>query len=187
MSDPQQQTEDITGPNQARGEAGNTSGQEAAQESAELQKRLEEAEAKAQEHLEKLMRTLAEADNQRKRHERELKKAEDFALESFAKELMAVWDSLELGHQAAMQEGVAVQTLREGTDLTLKLLVAAMEKSGISQINPEGEVFNPDFHQAMAMQPREGVAPNSVIQVVQKGYLLNGRLLRPAMVIVAPA
>lgn len=183
MSDPQQQTEDITGPNQTRDEVEQRSGQEAGQESAELLTRLQEAEAKA----EKFMRALAEADNQRKRFEREMEKIRAYALEDFAKELMQVWDSLELGQQAAMQEGVAVETLREGTQMTLKLLVDTMEKFGVSQLNPEGEVFNPEFHQAMAMQPREGAAPNTVVQVMQKGYLLNGRLLRPAMVIVAPA
>jgi molecular chaperone GrpE len=190
MSDPrqQQQTEDITGPDQTRGQSDtlDISGM-AEQEDAQLVKRLEEAEARAQDHLEKLMRTLAEADNLRKRHERELEKAHAYALESFARELMQVWDSLELGHQAAMQETADIDKLREGTELTLKLLVGTMEKFGISQLNPEGEAFNPEFHQAMAMQPREGAAPNSVVQVVQKGYLLNGRLLRPAMVIVAQA
>lgn len=200
MSEPLQQTEDITGPKQTNGQVEGTiftsgigasgAGTQNATEPSDgqLVKKLEEAEAKAQEHLEKLMRNLAEVDNLRKRHERELEKAHNFALESFSKELVAVWDSLELGHQAAMQEGADIQKLREGTELTLKLLVGTMEKFGITQISPaEGDAFNPDFHQAMAMQPKEGVAPNAVVHAIQKGYLLNGRLLRPAMVIVAPA
>jgi molecular chaperone GrpE len=193
MTDPKPQphtlvdTDDITGPNQGLNDATSpTAGAETELNANQLLQKLEAAEAKAQEHLDKLMRTLAETDNLRKRHDRELEKAHSYALERFANELLQVWDSLELGQQATMQEGADVVKLREGTELTLKLLVGTMEKFGITQVNPEGAPFNPEFHQAMAMQPREGAAPNSVVQVVQKGYLLNGRLLRPAMVIVAP-
>jgi molecular chaperone GrpE len=153
----------------------------------ELTKLLEDARSKADDHWDQLMRTRAELDNLRKRNQRDLENAHKFALEKFSQELLQVWDSLELGHQAAQDEQADVDKLREGTELTLKLLTDVMQKQGIEQINPEGEPFNPEFHQAMSMQEREDVAPNTVVAVVQRGYLLNGRLLRPAMVMVSKA
>ena len=151
----------------------------------ELTLMLEDARNKADEHFDMLVRARAELDNLRKRHERDLENAHKFALERFTNELLPVRDSLELGHNAALDETADVAKLREGTELTLKLLSAAMEKSNIEQINPEGEPFNPELHQAMSMQPREDVEPNTVVTVIQKGYTLNGRLVRPAMVIVS--
>jgi molecular chaperone GrpE len=156
-------------------------------EEGELTQLLEDARSKADEHWDQLMRTRAELDNLRKRNQRDLENAHKFALEKFSQELLQVWDSLELGHQAAQDEQADVDKLREGTELTLKLLTDVMQKQGIEQINPEGEPFNPEFHQAMSMQEREDVAPNTVVAVVQRGYLLNGRLLRPAMVMVSKA
>ena len=153
----------------------------------DLKKQLEAANAKAQESWDKLMRATAEVDNLRKRQSRELENAHKYALERFSNELLQVRDSLELGHQAALDEKADVAKLREGTELTLKLMSDVMEKFGIEQINPEGEPFNPEQHQAMSMQPRDDVDPNTVIQVVQKGYSLNGRLIRPAMVLVSQA
>ena len=153
----------------------------------DLKKQLEVANAKAQESWDKLMRATAEVDNLRKRQSRELENAHKYALERFSNELLQVRDSLELGHQAALDETADVAKLREGTELTLKLMSDVMEKFGIEQINPEGEPFNPEQHQAMSMQPRDDVDPNTVIQVVQKGYSLNGRLIRPAMVLVSQA
>jgi molecular chaperone GrpE len=153
----------------------------------ELTQLLEDARNKADEHWDQLMRTRAELENLRKRSQRDLEQAHKFALERFSQELLQVWDSLELGHQAAQDEQVEVQRLREGTELTLKLLTDVMKKHGVEQIDPTGEVFNPEFHQAMSVQERDDVAPNTVVAVVQKGYLLNGRLLRPAMVMVSRA
>lgn len=153
----------------------------------ELTKLLEDARSKADDHWDQLMRTRAELDNLRKRNQRDLENAHKFALEKFSQELLQVWDSLELGHQAAQDEQADVEKLREGTELTLKLLTDVMQKSGVEQVDPEGELFNPEYHQAMSMQEREDVAPNTVVAVVQKGYLLNGRLLRPAMVMVSKA
>jgi molecular chaperone GrpE len=101
--------------------------------------------------------------------------------------MLQVWDSLELGYQAALDDSADIEKIREGTDLTLKLLVDVMSRHGIEQVDPEGEAFNPEFHQAMSMQERDDVEPNTVVAVVQKGYLLNGRLLRPAMVMVSKA
>jgi molecular chaperone GrpE len=151
----------------------------------DLTQLLEDARSKADEHWNQLMRTRAELDNLRKRNQRDLENAHKFALERFSQELLQVWDSLELGHLAAQDEQADVGKLREGTELTLKLLTDVMTKQGVEQIDPQGKPFNPEFHQAMTMQERDDVPPNTVVGVVQKGYTLNGRLLRPAMVMVS--
>lgn len=152
-----------------------------------LTKLLEDARSKADDHWDQLMRSRAEIDNLRKRQERDLENAHKFALDKFSQDLLQVWDSLELGHQAAQEESTDVEKLREGTELTLRLLNSVMEKNGVEQVDPTGEIFNPEFHQAMSMQERDDVEPNTVVAVVQKGYRLNGRLLRPAMVMVSKA
>jgi len=153
----------------------------------ELGRLLEDARAKADEHWNQLLRVKAEMDNLVKRQARELENAHKFALESFVNNLLSVWDSLELGHDAALEEAADVAKLREGTELTLKMLRDVMAKFGVEQIDPEGAPFNPDFHQAMSTQPRGDVPPNTVVAVVQKGYTLNGRLVRPALVMVSQA
>ena len=151
----------------------------------ELQLLLEDARAKADEHWDLALRTNAEMENLRKRHQRELEAARKYALESFASELLQVRDSLELGVGAAQDKGADVKSLREGGELTLKLLIDVMSKFGIEQIDPQGQPFDPELHQAMSIQPRDDVPPNTVVAVVQKGYVLNGRLVRPAMVMVS--
>ncbi len=151
----------------------------------ELQLMLEDARSKADEHWNQLLRTKAEVENLQRRHERELENAHKFALDRFASDILAVRDSMELGLQAASSEGADVDSLRQGTELTLKLLSDVMEKFKIVQIDPMGEPFNPEFHQAMSTQPRDDVPPNTVIAVMQKGYTLNDRLIRPAMVMVS--
>jgi molecular chaperone GrpE len=151
----------------------------------ELTQLLEDARSKADDHWDQLMRTRAELDNLRKRSQRDLENAHKFALERFSQELLQVWDSLELGHQAAQDEAADVEKLREGTELTLKLLTDVMNKQGVEQIDPQDQPFDPEFHQAMTMQERDDVPDNTVVGVVQKGYTLNGRLLRPAMVMVS--
>ena len=148
---------------------------------------LEDARAKADENWDQLLRARAEIENLKRRQAKELEKAHKFALDGFVRELLQVRDSLELGHNAALDESADVSKLREGTELTLKLLTDVMGKFGVEQIDPEGEPFNPEYHQAMTTQPRDDVPPNRVVTVVQKGYLLNGRLIRPAMVIVSAA
>ncbi|MEN8167716.1 MAG: nucleotide exchange factor GrpE [Pseudomonadota bacterium] len=166
--------------------------EEAAAESAEspaedLTQLLEDARSKADDHWNQLVRAKAELDNLRKRTQRDLENAHKFATEKFSQDLLQVWDSLELGHEAAMDENADVAKLREGTELTLKLLATVMRKNGIEQIDPMEEPFNPEFHQAMSMQERDDVEPNTIVAVVQKGYILNGRLMRPAMVMVSKA
>lgn len=151
----------------------------------ELQLMLEDARSKADEHWDLLLRSKAEIENLNRRHERELENAHKFALERFASDMLAVRDSMELGMEAANNEGAEVESLREGTKLTLKLLTDVMERFKIVQIDPTGEPFDPEYHQAMTTQPREDVPPNTVIAVMQKGYTLNGRLIRPAMVMVS--
>jgi molecular chaperone GrpE len=154
---------------------------------AELSGMLEDARNKADEHWNQCLRLQANLDNLQKRSERDLANAHKFALERFSQELLPVRDSLELGLSAFTEHNADADKLREGVELTLQMLTAAMEKFGISEINPQDEPFNPDFHQAMSMQEREDVAPNTVVTVVQKGYLLHDRLIRPAMVIVSSA
>lgn len=153
---------------------------------AELEAQAQSEAKRADENWDKLVRLQAEMDNQRKRAARDVDNARKFGLEKFATELLAVRDSLEMGLDAASQEGADVAKIREGTDLTLKMLTQAMGKFDIEEVNPMGEAFNPELHQAMSMQPAaEGQAPNSVTMVMQKGYTLNGRLIRPAMVMIA--
>lgn len=151
----------------------------------QLVKQLEATRAKADAHWDQLVRTKAQMDNLSKRHQRELENAHKYGLDKFVGELLGVWDSLELGHAAAQDENVDVARLLEGTELTLKMMSDAMSKLGVEQVNPLNEPFNPELHQAMSMQPRDDVPANTVVTVIQKGYTLNGRLVRPAMVMVS--
>ncbi len=153
----------------------------------ELIDRLDQAEKKATENWDQLLRTKAEMDNIRRRTQKDLENAHKYALEKFIAELLAVKDSLELGVGAAQQENVTVDTLREGSEMTLNMLTTVFEKFNVVELNPEGEKFNPDHHQAMAIQPSNEMEPNTVMAVMQKGYLLNDRLVRPAMVMVSKA
>lgn len=154
----------------------------------ELQQQLEAAEQKAQENWDKALRVQAEMENLKRRTGKDLENAHKFALEKFAKELLGVIDSLELGVQAAAGDSSSeVAKLIEGSELTLKQFEAVFNKFNIEAIEPTGKPFNPEHHQAMSMQPSNEHAPNTVLNVFQKGYLLNGRLIRPAMVIVSKA
>jgi len=137
----------------------------------------------AKDNLNKYMRLAAEMENLRKRTMRDVEHAHKFGIERFATDLLAVTDSLEMGLAAA--DNASVESLLEGTQATLKLMQGALEKSGVEVIDPEGEPFDPQLHEAMTVQPSATAEPGSVLNVVQKGYRLNGRLLRPARVIVA--
>lgn len=150
-----------------------------------LDEALAEAERKAEENWNNYLRLAAELDNVRKRAQRDLEQAYKYALEKFVVELLPVKDSLEMGLGAAGDEAAA--GLREGVEMTLKLLADVLAKHGVTEVDPGGETFNPEFHEAMATQPSDEAAPDTVLTVIQKGYLLNGRLLRPARVIVARA
>ncbi len=140
-------------------------------------------EAEAAANWEKYLRAAAELDNVRKRANRDVENAHKFAVEKFAADLLAVADSLSMGLEAA--DGTEAIKLREGSEATLKLLQQVFERFGIALIDPHGEPFDPEFHEAMTMQPAADTEPNTVLTVVQQGYTLNGRLLRPARVIVS--
>jgi molecular chaperone GrpE len=141
------------------------------------------AQATADENWNKYVRAAAELDNVRKRAARDVDNAHKFALERFATDLLAVCDSFEMG--LATAETADADQLRTGSENTLKLLTTTLDRFGVTEIDPEGEPFDPEFHEAVAMQPSADVEPGSVMTVFQKGYSLNGRLLRPARVVVA--
>ena len=148
-----------------------------------LEDELAEARRAAQEHLDKALRAQAELENVRRRMARDVESAHKFALERFVSELLPVRDSLEFGLAAAQEASAA--SIAEGVELTLRMLEQAMEKFGVEAVDPAGEPFDPAFHQAVTMQESDAAESGAVLTVVQKGYLLNERLVRPAMVIVA--
>ena len=129
--------------------------------------------------------SIAELENFRKRAERDVERAHKYGLEKFIDSLLPVVDSLEQALQSVDQEDEAQSSMVEGIELTRKLLLDCFEKHGVTQLNPEGEAFDPQHHEAMSIQEVEGVKPNTVVMVVQKGYLLHDRIVRPARVIVA--
>lgn len=151
---------------------------------AELEQALQEANDRADANGDMHMRSLAELENVKRRAQKDIEQAHKFALEKFSIDLLAVKDSLELGLSV---EDADVEKIREGTELTLKMLTQVLDKFNIVELDPVGETFDPNQHQAMTMQPSSEHPPNTVISVMQKGYLLNDRLLRPAMVIVSKA
>jgi len=148
----------------------------------ELLQQLKEAEKKAEENWELLLRTKAEMENLRKRTEKDLEKAHKYGMEKFVNEMLPVKDSMELGLAA---QDATVESLQEGMELTLNMFNSALEKLGVKEINPVNEPFDPQLHQAMTMQDNAEVEANTVLMVMQKGYLLNERLIRPAMVVVS--
>ncbi|MCO6440421.1 MAG: nucleotide exchange factor GrpE [Nitrococcus mobilis] len=145
----------------------------------------ESARTRAEENWNQFLRARAELENQHRRSQRDVEQAHRYALEKFANELLGVRDSLEMGVSVAQETHVDVSKLREGVELTLKMLNQVMEKFDIHEVNPQGERFDPERHEAMAAQESAEHDPNTVIHVVQKGYLLGDRLLRPALVIVS--
>ncbi len=152
-----------------------------------LKQALEEERDRAEENWQKVLRIQAEMDNLRKRSERDVENAHKFGVEKFAKELLSVADSLEMGLQAAGGDDASVEKIREGTELTLQMLKKGLEKFSVLEVDPIDQPFDPEKHQAVSMQPVEGKASNTVTAVLQKGYTLNSRLIRPAMVMVSKA
>jgi molecular chaperone GrpE len=150
----------------------------------ELQKKLDEAEAKANESWDRLLRQQAEMDNMQRRVERDVANAHKYALDKFIPELLPVIDSMERSLQISSDEH-SVNAVLEGINLTLKMFYGVMEKFGVVQINPEGEAFNSELHQAVSVQESADEKSGIVLNVLQKGYSLNGRLLRPALVVVS--
>ena len=159
--------------------------QEAA-DGAELETRLAQAEARAQDNWDKLLRANAELDNVRKRAARDVEQARKMGVERLAGELLAVVDSLEMGLEAGAG-GASAESLIEGKKAILRLLVGALEKFGVGAVDATGQPFDPQLHEALSVQPTTAAEPGAVLAVIQKGYQLHGRLLRPARVIVAGA
>jgi len=149
---------------------------------------LEALQAQVQEFQEQVLRSHAEMQNVRRRAENDVEKAHKFAVEKFVKELLPVVDSLEKavesteGHESS---GDLVASIRQGVELTLDMFLSGLKKFNVERLNPVGEPFDPQYHEAMSMVPAPNAEPNSVVAVMQKGYLLNGRVVRPAMVMVA--
>lgn len=151
-----------------------------------LQKQLTEAEAKAHDNWEKAVRATAEMENIRRRAERDVENAHKFGEEKLIKSLLPVVDSLEQALQAAGNEADdASLAMKQGLELTMKLFVDTLEKAQVKQLDPQGEAFDPQQHEAMSMQPAGDAKPGTVLVVFQKGYTLNERVIRPARVIVA--
>lgn len=153
----------------------------------ELEAAVIAAETKLADQKDSVMRAMADADNSRKRAQGEIDKARKFALEKFAGELLPVADNLERALQVSNPEDEAVKAIVDGVELTLKSFFSTIEKFGMTVIDPQGQPFNPELHQAMSMQENTELPPNTVMAVMQKGYEINGRLLRPAMVMVTRA
>ncbi len=154
---------------------------------AQLQKELDEALQTISDQKESVLRAKAEVENIRRRAAQDVEKAHKYALDKFAGDLLDTVDNLERALQAADQADEKQKPLIEGIELTLKSFVGTIEKHGMQAIDPMGQPFDPNKHQAMAMQPSAEHEPNTVMMVMQKGYELNGRVIRPAMVMVAQA
>ena len=152
-------------------------------EPASLEQQLQAALADAAEQKDAALRAVAELENVRRRSQRDVQNAHKFGSEKLLRDLLQVADSLELALANSDDEQAEV----EGVRMTFDLLITVLEKNDVTRVDPQGEAFNPDLHQAMTMQPSDEVEPNHVLQVVQKGYQLHDRLLRPAMVVVSKA
>lgn len=146
---------------------------------------LEEAQKEAQSQKELALRTLADMENLRRRTRIDVENAHKFALEKFVKELIPVVDSMEMGLEAANKEDVDITSIREGMEMTLKQMLDVLQKFAVERVNPKGEAFNPELHEAMTMVPNPDIEPNTVMDVIQKGYTLSGRVVRPARVVVS--
>lgn len=153
----------------------------------ELEAALEASEAKVAAQQEGVLRARADVENMRRRTEQEIDKARKFALERFANELLPVIDNMERAIELAEKDNEAIKPMLEGVELTLKTMKDAVDKFGLKELNPYGELFNPEYHQAMSIQESADHEPNTVMLVMQKGYELNGRVVRPAMVMVSKA
>lgn len=161
-----------------------------AEEAAELpssEQQIEALQRELDETRDQALRTLADAQNIRRRAEIDVENARKYALEKFAGELLVVADNLERALDAADRDNEVIKPLAEGIDLTQKSLLDVLRRFNVEQVDPAGEPFDPQFHQAISMVPNPEVEPNTVVAVMQKGYCLNGRLIRPAMVMVSKA
>jgi len=154
-------------------------------ENESLEDQLQQAQTTIKDYWDQVVRMRAEVENNRKRAERDVENAHKYALKNFVDSLLPVIDSMEMGQVAANAENATLESIREGSELTMTMFAQVLERSGLRQINPLGEKFDPEKHQAISMVEVPDAAPNSVIDVMQKGFSLNDRLIRPAMVVVA--
>ena len=154
-------------------------------ENESLEEQLQHAQATIKDYWDQVVRMRAEVENNRKRAERDVENAHKYALKNFVDSLLPVIDSMEMGQTAANAENATLESIREGSELTMTMFAQVLERSGLQQINPLGEKFDPEKHQAISMVEVPDTKPNSVIEVMQKGFSLNDRLIRPAMVVVA--
>ncbi len=150
----------------------------------DLKTQLEAAQQSAKDNWDKVLRAQAEMENLKRRNAKDLENAHKFALDGFVKALLEVKDSLTMGLKSANEEKASIKHIIEGLEMTDKVFLSTMEKFGVEAINPEGEIFSPEFHEAVTMIPMPDKESNSVLEVVQIGFTLNGRLVRPAMVVV---
>jgi len=151
----------------------------------ELEQKLAEAEKKAEENWERVLRMQADMDNAERRSKLSIEQAHKFALQKFALELLPVIDNLERAIASHASEDDSAGSLLDGVELTLKMFKATLEKFGIVEVNPIDQGFNPELHQAVSTLEDAGIQPGNVVSVLQKGYILNSRLIRPALVVVA--
>jgi len=154
------------------------------EESLDIEAQLAEAQQSAKNNWDKVLRAQAEIENLKRRSSRDLENAHKYALDGFVKALLEVKDSLSMGLKSAIEEGATIEHIVKGLEMTDKVFSATLEKFGVETINPVGKKFNPKLHEAVTMIPMPDKEPNSVLDVVQVGFTLNGRLVRPAMVVV---
>lgn len=174
---PENATEDM--------QANDTAAESVQDDEQDLQAELAKAQVTIKEYWDQIMRLNAEIENNRKRAQRDIENAHKFAVKNFVESLLPVTDSMEMGMAATLNENATLESIREGMNMTLDMFNQMMQKNGIQAIDPQGEKFNPEHHQAMTMQENDEVESNTVLAVMQKGYLLNERLIRPAMVVVS--
>lgn len=154
-------------------------------EDSSIEEQLQKAQLTIKEYWDQIMRMRAEIENNRKRAERDIENAHKYAIKNFAESLLPVIDSMEMGQSAAVAENATLDSIREGSELTMNMLQQVMERTGLQQFDPLGEKFDPEKHQAISMVEIADAESGSIIQVMQKGFQLNERLIRPAMVVVA--
>ena len=150
----------------------------------DLESQLQEAQQSAKDNWDKLLRSQAEMENLKRRTTKDLENAHKFALDGFVKALLEVSDSLTMGLKSAQDEKATIETTTEGLELTMKVFNSTLEKFGVESINPVDEKFDPELHEAVTMVPMPDKKSNTVLEVIQTGFTLNGRLVRPALVIV---
>jgi molecular chaperone GrpE len=162
---------------------------EAAEAKDETEESMEQQLLKAQntikDYWDQMMRLRAEIENNRKRAERDVENAHKYALKSFVENLLPIFDSMEMGSTAAAADNATLESIREGSELTMNMFIQVLTRNGLEPIDPLGEKFDPERHQAISMIEAEGAESGNIIEVMQKGFLLNDRLVRPAMVVVA--